>query len=174
MGAAPRHALVVMGAAGAGKSRIGSALAAALQLPFVEGDAFHPPENIALMAAGTPLTDADRHGWLLALAGELRQAKDAAQGVVLACSALRRRYRDLLRTGDDSVRFVFLATTADVLRDRLASRRGHYMPASLIDSQLEVLEPPQADERAWAYDASRDPDDIVRDVMHRLQHGDAT
>lgn len=173
MGAAPRQALVVMGAAGAGKSRIGSGLAAALQVPFIEGDAFHPPENIALMAAGTPLTDADRHGWLLALSRELRDARAAAHGVVLACSALRRRYRDLLRAGDDSVRFIFLTTNADVLRERLASRSGHYMPASLIDSQLEALEPPEADERAWAYDADTNPDDIVRDVLHRLHRGDA-
>ena len=162
-----------MGAAGAGKSRIGTALAAALQLPFIEGDAFHPPENIALMAAGTPLTDADRHGWLLALAGELRSARVASRGVVIACSALRRRYRDLLRAGDQSVRFIFLSTDADVLRERLAARRGHYMPASLIDSQLEALEPPGATERAWTFDARALPDDIVRDVLHRLQQDGA-
>ena len=158
-----------MGAAGAGKSRIGGALAEALQLPFVEGDAFHPPENIALMAAGTPLTDADRHGWLLALSRELRAARDASHGVVVTCSALRRRYRDLLRAGDDSVRFIFLSTNADVLRERLAARSGHFMPVSLIDSQLEALEPPDAKERAWTFDARALPDDIVRDVLHRLQ-----
>ncbi len=170
----PPPALVVMGAAGAGKSRIGNALASALQRPFIEGDAFHPPENIALMAAGTPLTDADRQGWLEALAHELQAARNASRGVVLACSALRQRYRDLLRAGDPSARFIFLTTNADVLRERLAARSGHYMPASLVDSQLEALEPPGAEERAWTFDARLPPDDIVRDVLHRLRReGDA-
>jgi gluconokinase len=161
-------ALVVMGAAGAGKSRIGQALADALGLSFLEGDAFHPPENIALMAAGTPLTDDDREGWLLALAHELRTARDAGRGVVLACSALKRRYRDLLRTGDDTVRFVFLSSTADVLRARLASRTGHFMPPSLIDSQLDALEPPHVDERAWTFDARTAPDAIVNAMLYNL------
>ena len=164
-----RLALIVMGAAGAGKSRIGSALAAALAVPFVEGDAFHPAENITLMAAGIPLNDANRHGWLLALAYELRHARERSHGIVMACSALTRRYRDMLRRGDDTVRFVFLATSADVLRYRLASRQGHFMPASLIDSQLATLEPPDADERAWTFDASDEPDALVADVLRHLQ-----
>ena len=163
-----------MGAAGAGKSRIGGALADALQVRFIEGDAFHPPENIALMAAGTPLTDADRHGWLQALACELHVARDASQGVVLACSALKQRYRDLLRLGDDSVRFIFLSTNAEVLRDRLAARSGHFMPPSLIDSQLEALEPPATHERAWTLDASDPPESIVAEVLQRLQQDGAT
>lgn len=164
-----RHAIVVMGAAGAGKSRIGTMLADALGVPFVEGDAFHPPENIARMAAGIPLTDEDRHGWLLALAQELRLAREASQGVVVACSALKRRYRDLLRTGDDGVGFVFLSTTADELRARLATRAGHFMPPSLIDSQLDALEPPQADERAWTFEACRTPDEILAALLRRLR-----
>ncbi len=164
-----RHALVVMGAAGAGKSRIGVMLADALGVPFVEGDAFHPPENIARMAAGIPLTDEDRHGWLLALTRELRMAREASQGVVVACSALKRRYRDLLRTGDDGVGFVFLSTTAGELRARLATRAGHFMPPSLIASQLDALEPPQGDERAWTVDARMPPDEIVAHMRRRLQ-----
>ncbi len=169
-----QHALVVMGAAGAGKSRIGSALAVALDVPFVEGDAFHPPENIARMAAGIPLDDQNRHGWLQALAAELQSARTASQGVVLACSALKRRYRDILRTGDDDVRFVFLTTDADVLRERLAARPGHFMPPSLIDSQLEALEPPHDDEHAWTFDARMLPDDIVAAVLRHLQEHSAT
>ncbi len=163
-----RHALVVMGAAGAGKSHIGAALATTLGVPFVEGDAFHPPGNVARMAAGIPLTDADRHGWLLALAQELRNARVAGQGVVLACSALKRRYRDLLRGGDDSVRFVFLSGSAAMLRARLAARPGHYMPASLIDSQLEALEAPHADEHAVTFDADQPPDAIIGAVIAHL------
>ncbi len=165
----PRHALVVMGAAGAGKTRIGSALAEALGVPFVEGDTFHPAENIALMAAGIPLTDENRRGWLIALAQELRAAREVPTGVVLACSALKRRYRDVLRAGDDTVRFIFLSTDAAVLRERLATRSGHYMPPSLIDSQLEALEPPHADERAWTFDAREAPDMIVASVVRLLQ-----
>jgi gluconokinase len=167
-GNAERHALVVMGAAGAGKTRIGTALADALHVSFVEGDHFHPPENIALMAAGVPLTDGHRQGWLLALAQELRNARDNGQGVVVACSALKRRYRDLLRDGDDTVRFVFLATEAEVLRARLAARTDHYMPASLVDSQLEALEPPGADERVWTFDAREAPESIVAAVLRHL------
>ncbi|HYW50824.1 MAG TPA: gluconokinase [Gemmatimonadaceae bacterium] len=165
-----RHAIVVMGAAGAGKSRIGAAIAAALEVQFVEGDAFHPPENVALMAAGIPLTDETRHGWLLALADQLRRARSDGRGVVIACSALKRRYRDLLRSGDDGVRFVFLASDAPLLRERLQRREGHYMPASLVDSQLEALEPPSPDERAWQYDAGASPESIVAHVVGRLLH----
>jgi gluconokinase len=164
-----RHALVVMGAAGAGKTRIGAALATALGVPFVEGDAFHPPENVARMTAGVPLTDDDRQGWLLALAGELRTARASAQGVVVACSALKRRYRDVLRGGDDGVGFVFLSTDGDLLRARLAARPGHFMPPSLVESQLEALEPPQPDERAWTIDARTPPDAIVALIRRHLQ-----
>jgi len=164
-----RHALIVMGAAGAGKSCIGSALAAALGATFVEGDAFHPPDNILRMSNGIPLNDEDRRGWLLALAQELRAARDASQSVVLSCSALKRRYRDILRSGDEGIGFVFLTAEADVLRARLASRPGHFMPPSLIDSQLDALEPPQADERAWTFDACRTPDEIVAALLRALQ-----
>lgn len=164
-----RHAIVVMGAAGAGKSRIGSALAAALDLPFVEGDAFHPPENVALMAAGIPLTDETRRGWLLALSDELRAARMRSNGIVLACSALKRRYRDVLRSGDDAVRLVFLTGDAALLRDRLTHREGHFMPVSLVDSQLEALEPPTPDERAWIFDACDAPEAIVAGIVERLR-----
>jgi gluconokinase len=163
-----RHALVVMGAAGAGKSRIGAALAKALAVPFVEGDTFHSPENITRMKAGTPLTDDNRQGWLEALAQELHAAREASHGVVLTCSALKRRYRDLLRGGDPTVHFIFLDGSAALLRERLNARSGHYMPASLIESQLEALEPPHADEQAWTMSASAAPEAIVADVLQKL------
>jgi carbohydrate kinase (thermoresistant glucokinase family) len=163
-----RQALVVMGPAGSGKSLIGSALAAALHLPFIEGDNFHPPANVALMAAGTPLTDDDRHEWLLALADQLGTARTDARGVVLSCSALKRRYRDLLRSGDDATCFVFLSTDVGVLRERLLARRGHYMPATLLDSQLAALESPGDDECAMTIDAHQAPAVIVATVLERL------
>lgn len=165
----PRHAIVVMGAAGAGKSRVGSALAAALGATFVEGDAFHPPENVAMMRAGIPLTDDTRRGWLLALAQQLHDARAQARDVVVACSALKRHYRDLLRTGDIDVRFLFLDGDAAILRERLQHRPGHYMPASLIDSQLQDLEVPAADERAWIVDATASPDWIVSHLVNALR-----
>ncbi len=169
----PRHVLVVMGAAGAGKSRIGSALAAALDLPFLEGDAFHPPENVAQMAAGIPLTDETRKPWLLALATQLRDALASGLGVVLACSALKRSYRDMLRDGDESIRFILLTADGALLRERLASRTGHYMPATLLDSQLATLELPDADERAWTFDARESQEMIVSAILARLARDDA-
>ncbi|HWJ45600.1 MAG: gluconokinase [Gemmatimonadaceae bacterium] len=152
---------VVMGVAGAGKSLIGSALARALGVDFVEGDAYHPPENVARMAAGIPLTDDDRLGWLRALADRLAEAAAAEEGLVMACSALKRKYRDLLRAGDPTVRFILLRGPEALLAERLAARRGHYMPASLLGSQLATLENPGPDERAWACDVAATPDAIV-------------
>ncbi len=157
-----------MGAAGAGKSRIGSALAAALGLPFLEGDAFHPPENVAQMAAGIPLTDETRRPWLLALASQLRDARASGCGGVLACSALKRSYRDLLRDGDESIRFILLTADVALLRERLAQRPGHFMPATLLDSQLATLERPDADERTWTFDARQSPEMIVSEIVARL------
>ena len=164
----PRHALVVMGTAGAGKSRIGEALATSLQIPFIEGDAFHPPKNVAQMQAGIPLTDENRQGWLLALAAQLRDARDRNRGVVLTCSALRRRYRDVLRSGDASIRFILLHGNTALLRERLNARTGHYMPVSLLDSQISTLETPSPDENAWSYDAQQTPEEIVNAIIVRL------
>ncbi len=157
-----------MGTAGSGKTVIGSALATALGVRFVEGDAFHPPDNVEKMRSGQPLDDTDRHGWLLALGAELEAARDAGRGVVMSCSALKRRYRDLLRAGDDSVRFVFLTGDTRLLRERLQSRAGHYMPVSLLDSQLEALEVPATDESAWTFDIGETPATIVASIMARL------
>jgi gluconokinase len=150
-----------MGVAGAGKSVVGAALARALGVDFVEGDEYHPPENVARMAAGIPLTDDDRLGWLRTLADRLGAAREADRGLVMACSALKRSYRDLLRAGDPDVRFILLHGAPTLLAERLAGRRGHYMPASLLGSQLATLEVPSPDEGAWTCDVAATPEAIV-------------
>ena len=160
---------VMMGVCGAGKSVIGARLARELDVEFVEGDALHPPANVSRMAAGIPLTDEDRHDWLLAIAARLRDARRAGVGLVVSCSALKQRYRDVLRSaGDADVRFVYLTGTRDLLEARLANRRGHFMPPSLLDSQLATLEEPSADERAWVCDISEAPEAIVADLLTRV------
>lgn len=159
---------VIMGVCGAGKSLIGAKLARALDVEFVEGDALHPPENVRRMAAGIPLTDDDRQDWLLAIAARLREAKRAGTGVVISCSALKRRYRDLLRSaGDPDTRFVYLAGSRALLSERMANRRGHFMPPALLDSQLAILEEPSVDEHAWVCDISETPDAIVAGLVTR-------
>lgn len=157
--------VVVMGVSGCGKSSVGQALAKALQLPFLEGDDFHPPENVARMAAGTPLTDADREGWLRTLADRIGEADRQGQGLVLSCSALKRSYRDLLRQGTAHLRFVYLHGDAEVLRQRMAARTRHYMPASLLDSQLATLEPPAPDENSLAFDVIQPMEEVISAVI---------
>ena len=160
---------VVMGVAGAGKSLIGSRLAAALDIAFVEGDDYHPPGNLALMRAGIALTDADRLPWLTALAALLAAARRDGQGLVLACSALKQSYRDLLRAADADVHFIHLDGTPRLIAQRLGHRTGHYMPLSLLDSQFATLEPPAADERAWTMNAGQTPEAIVNAIVARLE-----
>lgn len=159
---------VIMGVSGSGKSLIGAQLARALGVEFLEGDTLHPPDNVKRMAAGIPLTDDDRHGWLLAIAMRLRDAKRAGSGLVVSCSALKRRYRDLLRSvGAADVRFVYLAGSRAVLAERLTTRRGHFMPPSLLESQLATLEEPAPDEGAWVCDIRETPDAIVAALVTR-------
>ena len=158
---------VVMGVAGSGKSLIGAALARALGVEFAEGDAYHPAENVKKMAAGSPLTDADRQGWLRALAARLGDAKRAGTGLVISCSALKRSYRDILRAQAPDVRFVFLKGLRPLLAERLAGRSGHFMPASLLESQLATLEEPSPDEEAWLCDIRESPEAIVAGLVAR-------
>lgn len=159
---------VMMGVCGSGKSLIGARLARALGIEFVEGDELHPPENVRRMATGIPLTDDDRQGWLLAIAARLREAKRAGVGLVVSCSALKRRYRDLLRSeGDPDVRFVHLAGGRALVTERMAGRSGHFMPASMVDSQFAILEQPAPDEHAWVSDISEPPDAIVAHLVSR-------
>ena len=152
---------VVMGVSGCGKSSVGQLLAAALQVPFLEGDSFHSAANVAKMSAGVALTDADRQHWLLALQAEIHAARERDDGLVLSCSALKRGYRDLLRSADPQLRFAHLHGPRALLAARMAARAGHYMPASLLDSQLAALEPLQADEAGLALDIAQPPAQLV-------------
>jgi gluconokinase len=150
-----------MGVAGSGKSVIGAALAHALGIEFVEGDEYHSAGNVERMSRGIPLTDDDRAQWLHSLAARIREARDAGTGLVMSCSALRRSYRDILRAEASNLRFVFLKGERALIAKRLAGRRGHFMPSSLLESQLATLEEPSPDENAWVCDISKSPQDLV-------------
>lgn len=154
-----------MGVSGCGKSEIGQRLAAALAVPFVEGDAFHSPANVAKMSAGTALTDADRSEWLLNLQAEIRAARDNGTGLVLSCSALKRRYRDVLRAGDPGLRFAHLSGERELIASRMQARVGHYMPLSLLDSQLNALEPLQPDEAGIQLDIREEPSRLIEQIL---------
>jgi len=160
--------VVVMGVCGCGKSLVGRMLAERLGVAYVEGDEHHPPANIAKMSAGTPLTDEDRWGWLDTLAGFIADADRRGEGLVLACSALKRRYRDRLRGDGRRVTFLHLHGDKALIAERMRARSAHFMPASLIDSQFAALEPPGADEAALTVDVARSPDDIVAEFLARL------
>jgi gluconokinase len=151
--------VVVMGVTATGKSAVGTRVAERLDMAYIEGDAFHPEANIAKMSAGEPLTDEDRQPWLETLAAMLAENRDAGTASVMGCSALRRRYRDILR-GDGSVFFLHLTATADVLKERMESRE-HFMPASLLQSQLDTLEPLEDDEEGTALDVDAPLDEVV-------------
>ena len=157
--------VVVMGVSGCGKTTVGRLLAQHLGVPFIEGDELHPPRNVELMAAGIALTDEDRAGWLEAVASELACRPE---GAVVSCSALRRRYRDLLRHAVPALRLVHLHGERALLEQRLARRRGHYMPASLLDSQLQTLEPPAADEHPLELEITEPPEALARRAAHSL------
>jgi gluconokinase len=163
----PARAIVVMGVAGSGKTSVGERLAAALGYPFRDADEFHPAANVAKMSAGVPLVDADRWPWLDAIGTAIH---DAGQGgIVVACSALKRAYRERItaRAGRP-VTFVFLDASLATLRERIGHRRGHFMPASLLDSQLATLERPSADEDAIRISVEPPLDQVVADVLAQL------
>jgi len=164
---------VVMGVSGCGKSTVGAALAARLGLRFIEGDSFHPAPNVAKMSSGLPLDDQDRAGWLQALAAEIGRARAQGAGLVLSCSALKRRYRDLLRQADPDLRFAHLDGPRALIAERLAGRSGHYMPPALLDSQLRDLEPLQDDEAGLRLDLARTPQALVDHIAGSGMHGGA-
>jgi gluconokinase len=150
--------VVLMGVSASGKSTVAARLAQRLGWDFAEGDNFHPAANVAKMAAGQPLTDTDREPWLAAVAAWIDAELQAGRQGVITCSALKRSYRDRLRRAN--VRFVYLRVPRAEIEHRLANRPGHFMPASLLDSQLAALEPPGADEAALTVDA----DDVEQSV----------
>jgi gluconokinase len=159
-------AVMVMGVSGVGKTAVGRALAAATGVEFVDADDFHPAPNVAKMSRGEPLTDADRADWLARLNGELRARMDTGRSTVLACSALKARYRAALLAGvTPPPRVVFLHADYDAVAVRLAHRRGHFMPATLLASQFEALEPPTD---AVVIDASRPLDEVVAAAVSAL------
>lgn len=160
---------VVMGVSGCGKSTVGQALARALDVPFVEGDQFHPAANVAKMSAGIALEDDDRAGWLRALQAEIRQPQQRGAGLVLSCSALKRRYRDLLREADPALRFAHLSGPRDLIAQRMRARVDHYMPPSLLDSQMRDLEPLQADEAGIVLDIGVAPQELVARILASQQ-----
>ncbi|MEW7848436.1 gluconokinase [Massilia aurea] len=155
---------VVMGVSGSGKSTVGALLAAHDGVPFLEGDAYHPAANVIKMSAGTPLDDDDRAGWLATLAGEIRAAREYGNGLVLSCSSLKRRYRDLLRAADPALRFVHLAGPRELIAARMENRPDHYMPPALLESQLRILEPLQPDEAGLTLDITLAPQALVERI----------
>lgn len=160
--------IVLMGVSGAGKSTILAPLAARLDAVAGEGDTFHPLANVRKMAAGRPLDDDDRIPWLEAIAGWIGDREREGVDAIVTCSALRRRYRDLLRTGHESVRFVHLVVSRALLERRLAERVGHYMPASLLPTQLEMLESLGADEPGFQVAADRPSATVIAEILDRI------
>jgi gluconokinase len=163
------RALVVMGVSGSGKSTIADALAKRLDWRFEDGDRFHPASNVAKMSAGQPLTDEDRWPWLQAIADEIDRVCGKGDRAVVACSALKRTYRNILVHGRDDVRIVFLDGTEALIASRLAARRGHFMPPGLLASQFKTLEPPALDERAVTVSIDATVDTIVEDIIGQLK-----
>jgi carbohydrate kinase (thermoresistant glucokinase family) len=161
--------LLVMGVSGSGKTTIAAALAQSLGWPFEEGDDLHPASDIAKMRSGHPLDDRDRWPWLEKVAAWIDGWRQAGQSGVMTCSALRRSYRDFLVRGRPEVRLVYLRGERSLIAARLATRRGHFMPASLLDSQFTILEEPWPDERAIRIDVDRPTQDIVAEIVHELQ-----
>ena len=150
-----------MGVSGCGKSTVGALLGPLLHGEFLEGDSLHPARNVARMAAGVALTDDDRHEWLQALAQHLKTAHDTNRVLVVSCSALKRSYRDRLRSASPGLVFVHLHGSPALLGQRLAARTGHYMPASLLASQLDTLEAPADGEHAITLDAGLAPEHLA-------------
>jgi gluconokinase len=170
-------ALIVMGVSGSGKSTIAEKLAERLRWSYEDGDRFHPASNVAKMSAGHPLTDEDRWPWLQAIANEIDRVCGTGQHAVIACSALKRAYRDILVHGRGDVRIVYLQGSQELIAKRMAARKHHFMPAGLLDSQFATLEPPDAGENpvTVSIDAPVDTivDDIIRGVGLNPADGDA-
>jgi gluconokinase len=162
--------LVVMGVSGCGKSSVGEAIAAHFGVAYIEGDAMHPPANIAKMSAGIPLTDDDRWPWLDALAARLKAEAEANGGAVATCSALKSAYRDQIEAGcGPHTRFIFLDCSRQTLERNHAGRTGHFMPPSLLDSQLVTLEAPYDEPRAIVIDGNQPFDAVIGSIVEKLE-----
>jgi len=161
--------IVVMGVSGSGKTTVAKRLAAAEGWSVLEGDTFHPPANVAKMKSGTPLTDADRWPWLHAIAAAIDADRARGENAVVACSALRRAYRDILIGGRTDVRLVYLKGSQALIAERMRARHGHFMPPALLDSQFQTLEEPGPDEHPITVDVDGTPDEIVHKIMEQLQ-----
>ncbi|MGA1835663.1 gluconokinase [Herbiconiux sp. 11R-BC] len=162
-----RELVVVGGVSGSGKSTVGAALALRLDVPFVDADSLHPEANVAKMAAGTPLTDDDRAPWLVRIGEVIAEHRDS--GIVMACSALRRSYRDTIRAVAPGVRFITLSGSRELLSARIAARHDHFMPASLLESQLAAFEPLEADEAGVDIDVAAPVGEIVTEAVQALR-----
>jgi gluconokinase len=162
-------AIVVMGVSGAGKSTVGKLIAARLDCPFRDADSFHPPANIEKMSRGAPLTDEDRWPWLHAIADWIGEHRAAGTTCVATCSALKRRYRDLITARQRAdVRLIYLTGDFDLIAARLAARKGHFMPPALLRSQFDALEEPRADERAITLSIDATPEEIAARALGGL------
>jgi carbohydrate kinase (thermoresistant glucokinase family) len=157
-----------MGVAGCGKSTIGQALSDALGWPFRDADTFHPEANVAKMSSGQPLTDADRAPWLAAIAAWIDARQASGEPAIVSCSALKKRYRDVIVGGRHGVHLVHLAGGLGVIQARMAARQHHFMPLSLLKSQFETLEPPAPDEHAAIVDVAQTPQAIVAEIIADL------
>jgi gluconokinase len=166
-------ALVVMGVSGSGKSTIADKLAERLNWSYEDGDKFHPASNVAKMNSGQPLTDEDRWPWLQGIADEIDRVCTAGEHAVIACSALKRVYRDVLVRGRHDVRIIFLRGTQELIASRLNLRKGHFMPPDLLPSQFKTLEPPGADENPVTVSIDASVDAIVDDIVRQLGFGSA-
>jgi gluconokinase len=168
-------AIVLMGVSGSGKTAVGRHLSTELGLPFRDGDEFHPPANVAKMSSGVPLTDDDRWPWLDAIGKAIGEASRADRGIIVGCSALKRAYREhIIAAAGRPVLFVFLDGTRETLKRRLEGRKGHFMPPSLLDSQLATLEPPAREEGAIRISVEPPLDQVVADILAKLAGQAAT
>ena len=156
--------VLIMGVSGAGKTTIGKQLAERLHWSFIEGDALHPPENVAKMKRGQPLSDADRAPWLATVAAAIDGWRGRGERGVITCSALKRRYRQQIIGDRHDVRLVYLKGSRELIAQRLAARRGHFMPVSLLDSQFATLEPPGPDERPITAAVDWPVDEIIQRI----------
>ncbi|WP_082221150.1 gluconokinase [Luteipulveratus halotolerans] len=160
--------IIVMGVSGSGKTTVAKGIAERMGWIFAEGDDFHPKANVDKMKAGHPLTDEDRWPWLRSIGAWIDEHEEGRESAVITCSALKKTYRDLLREGRQGVRFCHVDVDRAVLQERLAQRKGHYMPASLLDSQLADLEPLQKAEPGVVVHAEGSPDEVLADTLAAL------